>query len=139
MPTLIRSRFGVLEQQSFDFSGGGRTKQAPAESCDINAIMARYNRTGVFPAFRDGGAYGDVSELTSYEDALALTERVESDFASLPSAVRARFAHSIPAFLDFLADPANRDEAIKLGLVAPAAESVPGEAKKEGDKNVAQG
>lgn len=53
-----------------------------------------------------------------YQDALEIVARGEEAFDSLPAEVRVKFRH--PAeFLSWLEDPANYDEADKLGLLDP--------------------
>lgn len=109
-------------------------KQSFAAEVNINAIMARYNRTGVFPAGQGfiEARFGDVSELTSYEDGLELVQRVDSAFADLPAVVRSRFDNDPVRLLQFLQDGKNRSEAVKLGLlVEPSAVPTPAVEKSE--------
>ena len=113
---VIRKRFEQFSLPGLKCSPG-RVKQAFKDECDINAIMARYNRTGILPQSRIGALYGDVSALTSYQDGLDLVARIDDAFAALPSAVRARFGNSPENLLDFLGDKRNLDEAVRLGLV----------------------
>ena len=96
---------------------GGRTKQSFREECDINGIMARYNRTGLLPRSRLAGCYGDVSALTSYQDGLDLVGRIDDAFNALPAAVRSRFRNDPMSLLSFLSDPSNYHEAVQLGLI----------------------
>ena len=43
--------------------------------------------------------------------------QAQDQFASLPANIRDRFANSPEKYLAFLADSANKEEAVKLGLV----------------------
>lgn len=43
--------------------GESMTLQSEASACDINEIIARYDRDGLLPAARMDGQYGDVSDL----------------------------------------------------------------------------
>lgn len=43
--------------------GESMTHQSHAESCDINQIIARYDRTGELPRGRNQGVYADVTQL----------------------------------------------------------------------------
>lgn len=113
---VIRTRFEQSNLPGLKCAPG-RVKQSFKDECDINAIMARYNRTGILPQSRIGALYGDVSALTSYQDGLDLVSRIDDAFAALPSAVRARFGNSPENLLDFLGDKRNLDEAVRLGLV----------------------
>ena len=49
----------------------------------------------------------------------------EAAFGRLPAATRSRMDNDPAKLLAFLADPKNKDEAVKLGLVHPPAKSVP--------------
>lgn len=102
--------------------GSGRTRQSFKEECDINNIMARFSRTGVLDFVnRLEPRYGDVTGL-DYQQAMDVVATARSMFEDLPSALRARFENDPAQLLDFMADPANRDEAVKLGL-SPRPES----------------
>ena len=46
--------------------GPSKTKQSHAESCDVNAIIRQYDRTGQLPAARVDAMYGDVTALNAY-------------------------------------------------------------------------
>lgn len=99
-------------------SGGpGRTKQAAKDECDINALMKRYQKTGQLPAGMGTGRYGDFYGVDDYLQAQIVVKTAEIQFNSLPAVVRERFANDPAQLLTFVADPANLDEARKLGLL----------------------
>lgn len=108
------------------FSGPGRTKQSFKDECDINQIMARYQRTGVLDfQNRNAPQYGDCTGV-EFQAGLELVMKARRLFAELPSTVRRRFANDPGEFLDFVNDERNRAEAITMGLVrAPEADSTP--------------
>lgn len=62
------------------------------------------------------GSFTDVSTVPSYAEMHQRMATIMQDFEMLPSALRERFAHSPGKLLDFLADPKNDQEAIRLGL-----------------------
>lgn len=94
------------------------TKQEFKDECDINFIMARYEATGVVEHLAAGTPkYGDFTDVPDYHQAMNTVIQAESLFSALPAKVRERFANDPSQMLDFLRDPANRDEAIELGLV----------------------
>lgn len=102
--------------------GPGRTKQAFKDECDVNYIMNRWKRTGEIPKSMINTikpAYGDYSNADDYLTACNQVIAAEDAFASMPAFLRDRFANQPVNLLRFLADPANQDEAIKLGLAAP--------------------
>jgi len=53
----------------------GRTEQHHAESCDVNGIIERYDRTGILPIPKRQGMYVDVSNLNQYYGDLILESR----------------------------------------------------------------
>jgi len=96
-----------------------KTVQSELAACDINNIIAQFDRTGQLPARTRDAIYADVSTVGSYQDALHAVADAKRLFMELPAKTRAEFGHDPAAFLDFCADPANRPELVKLGLVAP--------------------
>lgn len=96
------------------------TKQEFVKSCDINNIIREYSITGQINhinAQAAQGRYMDLPDTLDFQQSLHLVKQAQESFASLPSAIRNRF-HGNPAeFLAFVADPANQEEAIKLGIV----------------------
>lgn len=94
------------------------TQQHFKDECDINKIVARFKKTGVFDhVTTKTPTYGDFSNVQSYQDALGIVQRAEDSFDSLPSAVRKRFQNDPLELLAFMEDPGNYDEAVRLGLV----------------------
>lgn len=102
------------------------TRQADAEDCDINVMMARYQATGIEPRVNPRAPqWGDFSDVASYQDALGVVAQAKADFDLLPAEVRERFGNDPAGMLDFLSREENRDEAIRLGLVIPPADPDP--------------
>lgn len=110
-----------------------RTRQSEAAACNINNIMRRYEKTGVIPPAKRNAFYADVSTMGDYRTALHQVQSAQDYFMSLPAKLRSRFENDAAAFLDFVSDPANRDEMVELGLIE-SADDVPddgGEAAPE--------
>lgn len=103
------------------------TVQSEKDSCDFNKIYAKYTKTGLMTNLRrDPPRYGDFSSAVDYHDSLLRAQQAEDAFMQLPATVRARFDNDPGKVIDFLNDPNNRPEAVKLGLVAsPQAVQVP--------------
>lgn len=88
----------------------GRTKQCFKDECDINAIMARFDRTGTISHVAKYEAiYGDFSDFDFFEQTQKLT-RGREIFDDLPAEIRQEFGQSPAAFFNFVNDPANKDE-----------------------------
>lgn len=97
----------------------GRTDQSQAKDCDINNIVATYNKTGVMPEGRGAGLFADVSDAPSYQDALQTVLNAENAFMALDAKTRKRFDNDASQMLAFLEDPKNRQEAAALGMLNP--------------------
>lgn len=93
------------------------TRDSEAKDCDVNVIMARYEKTGMLPVDNRQAFFADVSEMGDYRSALHQVKMADEFFMSLPAKVRSRFDNDPAAFLDFVSDPASRDEMVELGLL----------------------
>lgn len=118
--------YGQKRKVSITFDGVGKTKQSFKAECDINTIMARYMKTGTLDHLSSRkGQYMDVSGADFYA-AQNMVANARSMFFGLPSAIRERFENDPGEFLEFMENPANAEEAVKLGLrEAQAASSTP--------------
>lgn len=98
-----------------------KTKQSFKDECDINVLMARYEKTGVMPDY--GGREGRYLDCTGidFRESQEMVAQAKSLFAQLPWQVRERFRNDPAQMLDFVEDERNRDEARELGLLKPEA------------------
>lgn len=97
-----------------------RTKQADKEGCDIHVILRRIEQGGMLPdMIRREPRYGDFSNVKDYRESMETVLRAQEQFEALPFAVRDRFEHDPERMLEFVSDPANKDELVKLGLALP--------------------
>lgn len=117
--------------------GAGRTKQSFAKECDINNIMAKFQKTGaVTHTNRHAPSYGFADSVT-FDQAMNVIAQANTMFADLPSSLRDKFNGNPGEYLDFVSDPANKAEMVTLGLAlaeteVPAKEPVKApEAKTE--------
>lgn len=102
------------------FHKPSRTRQEFAEECDINAIMSRYNRTGVISHVNAAvPQYLDVSVLPSFQDAMQIVLDAEAAFAGLPSTVRREFDNDPAKFVAFAEDAENLGKLREWGLAPP--------------------
>lgn len=105
--------------------GESMTEQSHREAVNINTIVARARRgilpvsTGVQPN------YGDFSSGLDFQRMMEKVNDAKNDMAALPAAIRKRFKNDPRELIDFMADEANREEAIELGLIAKPEEEVP--------------
>lgn len=96
------------------------TKQAMKDECDINNIMAKYQRTGMLSHISQyAGQYGEYFEI-DFQQAQETLIAGRQMFADLPSTVRKQFDNDPAEFMAFCADPQNKDDMAKMGLLDPA-------------------
>lgn len=110
-------------------SDPSRTKQAFKDECDINKIMQRFKKVQGVDYLTQynavaGGQFGDFSNVTDYRTAIDQVRVAQGVFDQLPSAVRYRFQNDPALFLDFVDNPANKQEMIDMGLIDKPVESV---------------
>lgn len=102
------------------FSKPSRVKQSFKDECDINKILARWQKTGVLDHVnRYQGDYADVTPIPDYREALNSVMAAQAAFNSLPSKIRERFGNDPAQFLDFVHDEGNLNEMRSLGLLKP--------------------
>ena len=66
MENMLRKPHYRLRVQTFA-SGESKTQQSHKDTCDVNNIIKRFDRTGQLPVHNGPeGMYGDVSELNGY-------------------------------------------------------------------------
>lgn len=94
------------------------TQQHCKDECDINFILNRYARTGELPTNINPkvASYADCSSIPNYRDSMEQVLKAQSMFDSLPSKIRKRFGNDPVAFLEFVNNPDNQNEAYALGL-----------------------
>lgn len=100
------------------------------EECDVNVILQRFMKTGDIKFKQNPGVYADVSEITDLQGALNQISQANEAFDALPADLRYKFGNSPVEMINFLQDPSNYEESVKLGLrVRP--ETGPGSARPE--------
>lgn len=122
MSTTIRSQFSSRTRLKSGKYPSSMTQQAKANETNINKIMSRYNATGQMPVALHNSQprFGDFSNVTDYQTAHNSIAQTNEAFQKLPAKIRNRFQNNPSSLLDFLQNPENNEEAISLGLMAPA-------------------
>lgn len=96
-----------------------RTKQSFKDECDINNIVKSFRTVQDIINLTEQsrkGVYTDLPEPFEYQDGLNTVIQAEAAFNALPAKLRTRFENNPREFLEFMSDPANQEEMIKLGL-----------------------
>lgn len=96
--------------------GKSRTQQHFKPEQDINAIVARAQKTG-FLAPAGNPLYADVSNLPDFQSAKNQIIRANDQFMTLNPRIRERFDNDPARMIAWLKDPANQREAIRMGLM----------------------
>lgn len=114
--------------------GGDKLTQQHMEGVtDINKIMDRHMRTGVFGSGRPNGRQPMFIEMTgdSYHEMLIKVQQAQGVFAAQPAKIRKRFGNNPENLFRFLEDRSNLREAIALGLVDET--KIPAEERQQMD------
>ena len=91
--------------------------QADVQAADINNIVKSFGITSQLPYGNDVPSYIDYTDAPNdFHASMNFIRDSNELFMEYPADVRARFSNDAGAFLDFVADDANRDEAINLGF-----------------------
>lgn len=99
------------------------TVQSFSEDADINVLARRFGLTEIPFAPVDENTIVDTTEFPDLRAILEARRSAANHFANLPIKIRKRFRNSPEELWNFLQDPENADEAVRLGLLtrhAPA-------------------
>jgi phage internal scaffolding protein len=103
-----------------DFSNSpSLTSQSQADEVDINKIMSRVAKGQTILGSDGKPFYGDVSNLGGLQEAFIKIQEADELFMQYPAEMREKFQNDPSKFVDFVADPKNYDEALKIGLLKP--------------------
>jgi len=96
------------------------TRQEYAAECDINNLMAQFEKTGILPANNAGEPrYLDVSDVPDLMEAHNILSQATSAFMSLPATVRRDFDNDPMQFIAFAENPENLDKMREWKLAPP--------------------
>lgn len=128
MDEFVRSGFpfnydqdAVSELEGLFCEDPSLAQQHMRDESDINTIVKRFGLSGQLPVGVRMPTYDDFTGVTNFHEAMNAVAQAAEAFDRMPADVRARFHNSPGEFVDFTSDVANREEAIKLGLVLPQA------------------
>lgn len=123
---FLRSAFNydrdlVSDETGLKCMDDSLTQQQFKEEADINTIVDRFMKSGVLPTPAVMPQYIDFEGVFDYQTAMNVVRQADEQFMRMDAKIRARFNNSPQEFLSFFADPANTEEAIRLGLAVPQA------------------
>lgn len=100
------------------FTGPSLTQKQFGKQANINTIMRNYQNTGIYgyvtrmsPNYQPEGSTVDRHQL---QNTIAAAK---SNWEKIPTDVRAKFNNNLQNALNFIENPENREESIKLGLI----------------------
>lgn len=97
-----------------------KTQQQFKEECDINNIIKKFSDTGEFLHLtKKQGVYADFSNIGDFHQMHQTVLEAQYAFDTLPAEMRLRFQNNPGNLIDFLQNPNNYDEGVKLGLLNP--------------------
>lgn len=112
-----QSIFRQRRRMKIEVEGKSMTEQSHKDSCDINTILRRYQKTGILEHVNKyQGKYMEYPDSTTFHDAMNLVAEANSLFESIPSQIRAEFDNDPSKFIDFMQNPDNREKMEDMGL-----------------------
>jgi len=94
--------------------------QSDKDSVDLNLMFKRYEKEGLIPDIQTGNLrppqYTDFTKIPDFFQMQNQIARVTQAFNAYPAHIRARFQNEPAKLIEFLSDPKNEPEAIRLGL-----------------------
>ena len=118
-PSILpfRKKYGPRIRVVVPFTKPSRTKQNFQAECDINGILARYEKTGLITHVKTNEkTYANLVGFSDYHSSLNQVIAAQEAFQALPSHIRSRFGNDPGQFVKFMENPKNQEEAIELGL-----------------------
>lgn len=116
-----RDKFGIRfdrKDEDGELIEPSRTNQSFSQEADINVIMARHQKDGMFEKQEDGRViFGDFSDLDDFQTSVHKIAAANEAFMQLPAIVRFKMGDNPGGMIDYLNNPENHEEAVRLGLL----------------------
>lgn len=120
---VLRGVYVPRERKRYQFVpiDDGRVRAEFQAECDINTIMAKYQKTGVLTHVnRSSPQYVDFSDVPDFQSSMNFMLEAEAAFMRLPARARESLGNDPSKFVQFAVDPANVDKMREWGLAPPA-------------------
>lgn len=114
----IKNKFTGKQDKPKPIQGDSLTQQHMSESTDINNMVKRYTQGGQINLNKRQPTFGVASAADFHTMQNAVAD-VRTQFNNLPSRLRSKFQNDPHMLLRWLENPANHDQAVKLGLIPP--------------------
>jgi hypothetical protein len=119
MPDKIKFKIPYTKTKRcfFETTGESMTQQHFKEESEINNIIKKHDKNGIIESVARGNArYGDFSLVQDYKSSLDTIRDANDNFMEIPSEIRKQFNNNAGEFFNFVQDPNNQSELIKMGL-----------------------
>lgn len=123
-----RSSFVVHDRVPYvDEDGRSMTRQEFTDECDVNKLMERYQKVGVWPLPMPNAEprYLDVSAVPDFAAAMQMMIDAENAFMTLPAITRREFDNDPTRFVEFAQNSENLPKMREWGLAPPEAVADP--------------
>lgn len=117
MPLTIRKPYQKKSSVQFQSDEPSMAKQSFKRECDINNIMAKFQKTGAITHANNRTPEYGFATSTDFRESLEMVRKGQELFNELPSSLRAKFSNKVEKFLQFVQDPENTSEMRELGLI----------------------
>lgn len=96
------------------------TRQEFAADCDINVLMAHYEKNAIVPPQNKlQPQYFDASSVPDFRDALDIAREAQDAFMRVPAVVRKELDNDVYKFVEYAQDEGNLEQLRKWGLAEP--------------------
>lgn len=117
---VISAAYAVHDPVRFEDNTPSMTRQEFARECDINVLMAHYEKNAVMPPVNGKEpAYFDASSVPDFREALDIAREAQEAFMRVPAATRKELDNDVHQFVDYASDPVNLPQMRKWGLAEP--------------------
>ena len=144
----MRSAYGKKTPVKIHFTEKSLTKQSFTKECDINTILAKYQKTGAIDHVNKHEAQYGFASSDTFTESMNIVAKGQTMFEELPSSIRTKFENNPAKFLDFVQDESNAKEMQELGLATkklnnesnptPAKQSEAQKPQSGGEKNTSE-
>lgn len=117
---VLRNFYVEHDHPGITIDGPSMTRQEFADECDINVLMAHYEKNAVLPPTNSKQpSYFDASGVPDFREALDIAREAEEAFMRVPAIVRKELDNDVYKFVEYAQDPANTEQLKKWGLIDP--------------------
>ncbi|AXL15252.1 internal scaffolding protein [Microviridae sp.] len=126
--------YRVHDRVQIDFADAKCTVQRQfKDECDINTVMRKFEKSGVVTHINERSQdYIDLIGVEDYHTSMNLIIEAQNLFDSIPAKIRRKFNNSPAYFLEFVQNPENEEELIKMGFAKAIQGSSETQNKKSG-------